>query len=87
MKRSRKSEIPKEVIEIGNNIKRIIAEKNLVPKNVAHDAGLDVENLRKYIKGSQEMKISTMLKIATALGVKADELIKGLKIDFLDQNS
>lgn len=86
MKRTRKSEIPKEVIEIGNNIKRIIAEKNLVPKNVAHDAGLDVENLRKYIKGSQEMKISTMLKIATALGVEAKELIKDLQIDFLEKN-
>jgi DNA-binding phage protein len=57
-----------------------------VSKNVAHDAGLDVENLRKYIKGTQEMKVSTMLKIATALGVNADELIKDLKIDFLEKN-
>ena len=87
MKRTRKSEIPKEIIEVGNNIKRIIVEKNLVPKNVAHDAGLDVENLRKYIKGSQEMKISTMLKIATALGVTADELIKDLRIDFLEKEN
>ncbi len=49
---------------------------------MAYDAGLDVENLRKYIKGIQEMKISTMLKIASALEVEPSELIKGLKIDF-----
>lgn len=85
MKRTRKSEIPKEIIEIGNRIKLIIVEKNLVSKNVAHDAGLDVENLRKYIKGSQEMKVSTMLKIATALGVKAEVLVKDLEIDILEK--
>ena len=82
MKRIRKTEIPKAVIELGIRIKDIIKEKNLVSKNVAYDAGLDVENLRKYIKGIQEMKITTMLKIATALEVEPSELIKGLKIDF-----
>jgi len=43
---------------------------------------LDVENLRKYIKGIQEMKITTMLKIASALEVEPSELIKGLKTGF-----
>ena len=85
MKRTRKSEIPKEIIEIGNRIKKIIVEKNLVSKNVAHDAGLDVENLRKYIKGSQEMKVGTMLKIAKALGVAAGDLVNGLEIDILER--
>lgn len=82
MKRIRKTEIPQAVIELGIRIKDIIKEKNLVSKNVAYDAGLDVENLRKYIKGIQEMKITTMLKIASALEVEPSELIKGLKIDF-----
>lgn len=85
MKRIRKTEIPQAVIEIGNRIKNIMKEKNLKQKYVAHGAGLDVENLRKYIKGSQEMKISTLLKIATSLDVKADELIKDLEIDFLEK--
>lgn len=30
------------------------------------------------------MKVSTMLKIAFALGVKADVLVNGLEIDVLD---
>lgn len=45
-------------------------------RDVAHDAGLDVENLRKYIKGKQEMKVSTMLRIAKALEVEVGDLFK-----------
>ena len=43
-------------------------------REVAHDADLDVENLRKYIKGKQEMKVSIMLKIARALDVNVPDL-------------
>ncbi|NQX97080.1 MAG: helix-turn-helix transcriptional regulator [Flavobacteriales bacterium] len=73
-KRVRKSEMPKEIIELGKQIEKIIKEKGLRQRDVAHDAGLDVENLRKYIKGKQEMKISTMLKIANALEVEVGDL-------------
>jgi len=44
-------------------------------REVAHDADLDVENFRKYINGKQEMKISTMLKIAKSLGVTVADLL------------
>ena len=52
----------------------IIKLKGLKTREVAHDADLDVENLRKYIKGKQEMKVSTMLKIAKSLGVSVSDL-------------
>jgi DNA-binding Xre family transcriptional regulator len=81
MSKMRKTDMPVAVIELGIRIKEIISDKKYKQKNVAHDAGLDVENLRKYIKGSQEMKFSTMLKIASALKIEPSELIKGLKID------
>lgn len=84
-KRVRKSEIRPEIITIGNRIEQIIKRKKLRTREVAHDADLDVENLRKYIKGTQEMKVSTMLKIAFALGVKTNELVEGLEIDFLEK--
>lgn len=77
--RVRKSEIPVEVINFGIRISEIIKEKGLKVKHVAHDSDLDVENLRKYIKGKQEMKISTMLKIARALEVEIGELFEGIK--------
>ena len=76
MKSPRKKEISPVVVEVGNRIKSIILEKKLRQRDVAHDAGLDVENLRKYIKGSQEMKISTMLKIVNALNITVGQLFE-----------
>lgn len=78
MKRTRKSEIPQIVNQLGIKIKSIIQEKQLKQREVAHDAEMDVESLRKYIKGSQEMKISTFFKIAQSLKVDPSDLIKDL---------
>ena len=78
MKRERKSEIPEIVQELGSKIKEVIDSNKMKQREVAHDAGLDVENLRKYIKGSQEMKVSTLFKIAQALKIHPSELIKDL---------
>jgi transcriptional regulator with XRE-family HTH domain len=73
-RKRRKSEIPTEIITLGERIAFIIKEKNLKTREVAHNADMDVENLRKYIKGRQEMKISTMLKIIKALDVSVEYL-------------
>lgn len=78
-KRVRKSKISQEILLLGKRIEEIIKDKGLKTREVAHDADMDVENLRKYIKGKQEMKISTMLKISKSLGVKVNELF-----DFLN---
>jgi len=77
-KRVRKKEIPAVVIQLGTKLKNVIVEKKLKQRNVAHDAGMDVENLRKYLKGSQEMKISTLIKISEAVGMTASELLDGI---------
>jgi len=77
--RHRKSEMRQEILLLGKRIMEIIKQKNLKPREVAHDANLDVENLRKYMKGTQEMKVSTMIKIAKSLGVSIDELFSFLK--------
>lgn len=73
-KRIRKSEMSQEVILLGIRIEEIIREKGLKTREVAHDADMDVENLRKYIKGKQEMKVSTMLKIVNALKIEVKDL-------------
>lgn len=80
-KRVRKSPLTPEIICLGKHIEDIIKLKGLKTREVAHDADLDVENLRKYIKGKQEMKVSTMLKIANSLGVSVAELFKFLSKD------
>ena len=75
-KRVRKTPIPEEVVALGKRIQAIITKEGLKTREVAHDADMDVENLRKYIKGTQEMKVSTLLKIAKALDVEVAELFK-----------
>ena len=75
-KRVRKSPLTPDIISLGKQIEEIIKLKGLKTREVAHDADLDVENLRKYIKGKQEMKVSTMLKIAKSLGVSVAELFR-----------
>jgi predicted transcriptional regulator len=79
-KRVRKSEMDQEILLLGKRIFEIIKEKKLKTREVAHDANMDVENLRKYIKGKQEMKVSTMLKIVKSLDVTPNELF-----NFLDK--
>ncbi len=78
-KRIRKSEMSPEIVLLGKRIEEIIKDKGLKTREVAHDADMDVENLRKYIKGKQEMKITTMLKIAKSLNVSVEELFNFVK--------
>lgn len=73
-KRIRKTEISQDILLLGKRIAEIIKDKGLKTREVAHDADMDVENLRKYIKGKQEMKITTMLKISKSLGVTVTDL-------------
>jgi predicted transcriptional regulator len=70
----KKKDLPIIVLKVGDKINAVISEKKLRQRDVAHDAGLDVENLRKYIKGKQEMKISTMLRIVEALKISVQDL-------------
>ncbi|MBI2259575.1 MAG: helix-turn-helix transcriptional regulator [Flavobacteriia bacterium] len=51
-------------------------EKEFKTRDIAYECDIDVENLRKYLKGRQEMKITTMLRIARALDVEVGELFE-----------
>ena len=74
----RKTEIPESVKVVGENIKRIIKEKNLKVRHVAHDSDLDIEALRRYIAGKQIMGIDKLARIGKALNVEISELFRGI---------
>ena len=74
----RKKEAPLIAIQLGEKLQEIIKLKKLRQRDVAHDANLDVENLRKYLKGRQEMRISTLLRIVEALEISLEDLFDGL---------
>lgn len=73
-KSNRKTTTNPEIVRLGKRIEAIIKTKQLKTREVAHGADLETENLRKYIKGTQEMKITTMLRIAKSLGVSVADL-------------
>ena len=66
---------------IGENIKRIRKEKKLTQKKLGDLCGIDEANIRKYESGRQIPKLSTLGKIATALGVREKELMSGKEAD------
>ncbi|MCK6608459.1 MAG: helix-turn-helix domain-containing protein [Flavobacterium sp.] len=74
----RKTEIPESVKHVGSNIKKIIEDKNLKVRHVAHDADLDIEALRRYMLGKQIMGIDKCIRIAKALNVEISALFDGV---------
>lgn len=79
MRKDKKKEYHTIVEILGKRIKNVIKTASLVQKNVAHDADMDVENLRKYMRGDQEMKISTLIRITSGLKITVSELFEGIE--------
>lgn len=63
-------------LTLGKRIRQVRNDKNLSVAEVAYKADIDSQNLRKYELGKQEMKISMLFRIATALDVKPEELLR-----------
>jgi len=74
----RKTEIPESVKIVGSNIRRVIKEKNLKVRHVAHDSDLDIEALRRYILGKQIMGIDKAIRISKALNIEISELFQNI---------
>ena len=78
MENARKNDIPVGVITVGKNIKKIIEDRKLKARLVAHDADLNVESLRRYMSGDIIMGIDKVIRIAKALDVEVAELFEGV---------
>lgn len=63
-------------ILVGNNIRRIIKDKDFKTRSVAEKCDIEVATLRKYINGDFVMGIDKLHKIATALEIEINELFK-----------
>lgn len=67
--------MPKEVIQFGKRIKELRLERKLSQMDVGALLNIDRENVRKYEKGLQEPKLSTVIKFAKVFEVTFDELL------------
>ncbi len=76
MARVRKTPIPEVVIEFGKKINVLRIKRKMSQMDVGAALGIDRENVRKYEKGLQEPKLSTIIKFAEVFEVSFDELLK-----------
>ncbi|MFD0963223.1 helix-turn-helix domain-containing protein [Pseudofulvibacter geojedonensis] len=75
MPRQRKKPIPPEVIKFGKKVKELRQEREMSQMDVGAAMSIDRENIRKYEKGIQEPKLSTVIKFAKVFEVSFDELL------------
>ena len=75
MPRTRKTPIPLEVVKFGKRIKMLRLERKLSQMDVGAALNIDRENIRKYEKGLQEPKLTTVLKFAEVFKVSFDDLL------------
>ncbi len=61
---------------LGANIRRIRQEKNLMQKEFGKKVGLDAAYLSNIETGKMNPTVTTIEKIAKALGVQVDELMR-----------
>ncbi len=76
MSRIRKNPVPEVVIKFGQRIKQLRLERKMTQFAVGVEMGIDRESIRKYEKGLQEPKLSTIVKFAKVFEVSLDELVK-----------
>jgi transcriptional regulator with XRE-family HTH domain len=75
MPRKRKTPIPLVVINFGKKIKELRIERKMSQMDVGAALNIDRENVRKYEKGLQEPKLSTVIKFAKIFEISFNELL------------
>lgn len=62
--------------KFGDNMKKIRLEKGMSQGDICRELGLDRAYISNVENGKQNLTISTMEKVAKALGVSVDRLFK-----------
>ncbi len=75
MPRKRKTPIPEVVIKFGKRVKQLRLERKMSQMDLGAALNIDRENVRKYEKGLQEPKLSTVVKFAEVFEVSFDDLL------------
>jgi len=64
-----------EVLKFGEKILKLRQEKNMSQMDVGALLGIDRENIRKYEKGLQEPRLTTIIKFTKAFEIDFNELL------------
>ena len=68
-------------ILIGENLKRLLTEREMTQKELARAVGCSEQSLSEYALNKRQPKERMLRKMAFYLGVPLKELIKGAKVD------
>lgn len=63
---------------LGQNVRAARAAKGWTQEDLAHESGLAVVQVSRVERGAREIRLTTLLKLVRALGVRPDELLGGL---------
>ena len=63
---------------LGNNVHRILKEKKLNQHDLCRMADVGYSSLSTWVSGTRTPNAWSLYKIAKALGVTVDELLKGI---------
>ncbi|MGB7686231.1 MAG: helix-turn-helix transcriptional regulator [Solirubrobacterales bacterium] len=70
--------MPKPQLVVGANIRRYRKAQGLTQEALAERCGVHPVELARAERGVRDMRVSTVTKIATGLGIPAGELLAGL---------
>lgn len=76
--RSKESRLP-EAIEFGRHLREMREGKGLTLEQFAEEAKMNELQIGHIERGASDPKLSTILKLARALKVKPDELLRPLR--------
>lgn len=68
--------MPNEAKKLGDNLKRIRTEKGLSQTDIAKSLGVSRGFVSNIENGKRNPTLSTITRLANAVGVTADELLK-----------
>lgn len=71
------------LIEFGKRLSELRKKKNLSFRQLSAQCDVDYSDIKKYEKGTKDLRLTTVVDLAVGLGVHPAELLK-LDLDFLE---
>jgi len=65
-------------VELGLRVRELRRAQNMAQDDLAEKAGLHRTQIGHVEQGTRDLRLSTLQKVASALGIDAGELIAGL---------
>lgn len=69
---------PEAQLQLGERIRRLREERGWSQESFAHEGGLGRSFAGAIERGEKDIRLSTLMKLARALGVSLSQLLKGI---------